>query len=78
MLAAESLGLPDEVANRVAQFFKNNIAWLMASMPDNIPNKNSEAIAIQTALQGAMIVAVSLREYSVMDSIIQRLAERPQ
>ncbi|WP_120500825.1 TetR/AcrR family transcriptional regulator [Roseovarius sp. EL26] len=73
ILASESSGLPDEVADRVAEFFRNNINWLMASLPDNISDKRSQALAAQTAVQGAMTVAVSLKDYSVMDLTIERL-----
>ncbi len=78
MLAAESNGLPNVVAERVATFFEDNIAWLMVAMPEGATDKRAEAIAVQTALQGAMTVAVSLKDYSIMDLTIQRLRERPQ
>lgn len=78
MLAAESLGLPDVVSDRVTMFFRDNIAWLMASMSDQIADKRAQALAVQTAVQGAMTVAVSLKDYSIMDATIQDLKERFQ
>ena len=75
VLASESLGLPNEVADRVAKFFSDNIAWLIASMPDRVRDQKSQALAIQTAMQGAMTVSISLQDYSVMDVIIQRICQ---
>lgn len=75
MLAAESRGLPDKVSERVSQFFQDNIAWLMASMPVDQPDKEPLAIRIQCELQGAMTVSVSLGDTSVLDQVAARLVQ---
>ncbi|WP_299843454.1 TetR/AcrR family transcriptional regulator [uncultured Roseovarius sp.] len=73
MLAAESAGLPDKVATRVSEFFRGNIAWLTAAMPPDMPDKPGLALRIQCQLQGAMTVAVSLKDLSVMDRAAQQI-----
>ena len=76
MLAAESLGLPTAVADRVARFFSDNIAWLAAAMPPSIPDKTEAATRIQCEIQGAMTVSVSLKDTRVLDSVAARICER--
>lgn len=77
MLAAESRGLPDKVADRVARFFQDNIAWLVASMPAGTANRQERAEDIQCALQGAMTVAVSLQDPLILDRVAARLQNGP-
>ncbi|QMU59374.1 MAG: TetR family transcriptional regulator [Boseongicola sp.] len=73
MLAAESTGLPDNVSSRVAQFYENNIEWLMAAMPASIQDKRATALRIQSQLQGAMTVSVSMGDRSILDGISKQL-----
>ena len=69
MLAAESLGLPDAVSGRVAEFYGANIAWLMAAMPDTVADRRSQALRIQSEVQGAITLSVSLGDASILDEI---------
>lgn len=78
MLAAESLGLPDKVADRVGQFFNDNIAWLSASIPGDAPDKTLVATGIQCEIQGAMTVSVSLKNINILDAVARNLIERAQ
>lgn len=71
MLAAESAGLPDKVSARVAEFFRANINWLTVAMPDDLPDKPGRALRIQCELQGAMTVAVSLQDPTILDQVAQ-------
>ncbi len=73
MLAAESAGLPDVVADRVSKFFRDNIAWLVTAMPDAMSDKQEKAFGIQCALQGAMTIAVSLKDVSVLNRAAKRI-----
>ena len=58
MLAAESGGLPEPVAAKVAAFFKANLAWLQASMPEIAADKDVLAQRVQAEIQGAMTASV--------------------
>lgn len=76
MLAAETLGLPEKVATRVGRFFRDNISWLRASMPDDMPDQQALALSIQCEIQGAMSVAVSLQDAGILDGVARNLAQR--
>ncbi len=71
MFAAESQGLPTPVAERVAGFFRANLAWLMASMPSGIADKETQALRVQSTLQGAMALSVSLQDMSILKAVTQ-------
>ena len=73
MLAAESGGLPPAIAERVASYFAANINWLMACMPEDMPDKRTKAQSIQAEIQGAMTLAISLGDMSVLDRIARRI-----
>ncbi len=73
MLAAESPGLPDVVTARVSRFFRDNLDWLVAAMPENTPDKQDLALSIQCQLQGAMTVAVSLQDVTILDTVSARI-----
>lgn len=73
MLAAESAGLPQAVADRVSAFFQANLAWLTAAMSDDMADKPDTALRIQCTLQGAMTVAVSLKDATVLDQVAERI-----
>ncbi|WP_317056156.1 TetR/AcrR family transcriptional regulator [Roseovarius rhodophyticola] len=73
MLAAESAGLPDPVAAKVAEFFKTNLAWLKASMPEGVENQTLLAQRVQAEIQGAMTLSVSLGRPEILNDTVERL-----
>lgn len=73
MLAAESPGLPDIVTTRVSRFFRDNLDWLIAAMPENTPDKEGLALSVQCQLQGAMTVAVSLQDVTILETASARI-----
>lgn len=75
MLAAESAGLPEKVSKRVTAFFEHNIAWLVESMPESFKDKRSKALRIQAEVQGAMTLAVSLSDPTILDASIHQLVQ---
>lgn len=75
MLAAESGGLPDPVAAKVADFFKANLDWLKASMPDGVKDRDVLAQRVQAEVQGAMTLAVSLGQPEIVDETVARLVD---
>ena len=78
MLAAESAGLPDLMAAKVAGFFTANLSWLKASIPDHIKDKDLLARRVQAELQGAMTLSVSLNQPEILDDTVRRLKELAQ
>lgn len=78
MLAAESAGLPEPVAAKVAEFFRVNLSWLKASMPKNTQDKDARAQRIQAELQGAMTLSVSLKQPKILDDAVARLVAAAQ
>ena len=75
MLGAESAGLPTALAAAVAQFFKRNTAWLEAAMPEDLSADARERKARHAlaALQGAMMIAISLGDHAVFENTVQDL-----
>ncbi len=76
ILGAESAGLPDEVANAVSQFLAANITWLCAHLPNEMSNQQKQARATQivATLQGAMMMANSLKDHRVFDRAVEGLS----
>jgi TetR/AcrR family transcriptional regulator, transcriptional repressor for nem operon len=77
MLGAESCGLPDKLAAAVAAFFEANIDWIAKSLPKDLPPKTrrGKAAHILATLQGAMIVAGTLKSHKVFDDAVADLLE---
>ncbi len=69
ILAAESFGLPKGMSEAVADFFEQNLVWLAAAMPESVDDKRTEALRIQSEVQGAMIIAISLGDPSILDRV---------
>ena len=78
MLGAESAGLPDPVRAAVREFFAASIAWVAGALPDALPapRREAEARSIVAALQGAMILAATFRDPSLLDGAIDLVLER--
>jgi TetR/AcrR family transcriptional repressor of nem operon len=75
LLGAEVESLPPKVAAEVRRFFEQNVAWLAAVLsrpnrgaPGNEPAE-ARALAILALLEGALVVARTLKRDAVFDQI---------
>jgi TetR/AcrR family transcriptional regulator, transcriptional repressor for nem operon len=70
MLGAECSGLPPALAKAVADFFSANVDWLVASMDTAQPmrERRERATIIVATLQGAMMIATSLKNHRHFDA----------
>jgi TetR/AcrR family transcriptional regulator, transcriptional repressor for nem operon len=70
MLGAECSGLPLPLAAAVADFFEANIDWLAASIDTTQPmhERRDRATTIVATLQGAMMIAISMKNHSHFDA----------
>jgi TetR/AcrR family transcriptional regulator, transcriptional repressor for nem operon len=77
MLGAESCGLPESVSKAVVIFFENNIEWLLRALPADLPARarRARAAEILAAMQGGMMIATTLKDPSLFDTIIKRMLE---
>lgn len=75
MLGAESFGLPAQVSDAVAAFFKANINWLENALPGalSLTERLNAAVHILATLQGAMVLASNLKDHQVFDNVVQDL-----
>ncbi len=75
MLGAESCGLPKPVTDAVAAFFEANLAWISRSLPKGIPPRARRARSAQilAALQGGMMIATTLKDPGLFDSVVKRV-----
>lgn len=73
MLAAESPGLPHVVTERVTAYYEANITWLMASLTGKKAEKRIRALRVQSEIQGAMTLSISLGDNGVFDAVAKRI-----
>lgn len=75
MLGAESSGLPQPLASAVAGFFRANIDWLEKVLPADWPadKRTRNAVRIVATLQGAMMLANSLKQPDLFDKASKSL-----
>lgn len=75
LLGAESRGLPERVTGAVRDFFETNIAWVSDALKDGgfSDKPRQDAMTIVSALQGAMMLAISLDDHAVLDTVARRL-----
>ena len=75
MLGAECSGLPPALAAVVADFFKVNVDWLVAGMDAVQPlrERRDRATTIVATLQGAMMIATSMKNHRHFDAVIAAL-----
>jgi TetR/AcrR family transcriptional regulator, transcriptional repressor for nem operon len=78
MLGAECNGLPPALATAVADFFKANVDWLVASMDTTQPmrERRERATTVVATLQGAMMIATSLKNHRHFDAATASLLPR--
>jgi TetR/AcrR family transcriptional repressor of nem operon len=79
MLGAESHGLPDRVGAAVRDFFAANIAWVADCLPADLPagRRQAQATSVVATLQGAMLLAATFRDPTLLDQAIERVLEHP-
>lgn len=75
MLGAETKGIPSGVADGVKAFLDQNIDWVVDALPDDIPDEARRQAAAQVvaSLQGAMMLAVSLKDPWMLDAVADGL-----
>jgi len=75
LLGAEIFGLPKPLGEAVEQFFLRNIEWVENALPDELAQgeRKAKAQAIIAGLQGAMMLANSLGDYAIFDSVVENL-----
>lgn len=75
MLGAESCGLPTELSDATAGFLQANIDWVAGALSESMKPKarKKRAAHIVATLQGAMILASSLKDYGIYDNVVQDL-----
>ncbi|MEM8749452.1 MAG: TetR/AcrR family transcriptional regulator [Pseudomonadota bacterium] len=76
MLGAESNGLPAKLAQRVSRFFEGNVRWVSHALGDTLSEREADdkAHRIVATLQGAMMIATSLKRNAVFDQSISLIA----
>ncbi|MDA7949193.1 MAG: TetR/AcrR family transcriptional regulator [Hyphomicrobiaceae bacterium] len=69
MLGAESAGLPPALAASVADFFESNVKWLTDTLSEVMTEAEAQCKAVRmvATLQGAMMLASSLKNYGIFD-----------
>ncbi len=75
MLGAESGGIPEVVGEAVSEFFKKNVAWVDEALPSSLSaaDRNRKAQHIVAAMQGAMMMASSQKDFKIFDNIVRDL-----
>ena len=75
LLGAETGGLPDVLSHAVAAFFEANIQWVAQALPEAISQdvRRAKAVQVVATLQGAMMLAINLKDLTVFDAAASRL-----
>lgn len=73
MLGAEGCGLPQTLGDAVASFFSANIDWLVDALPKEVHQRRKRATHIVATLQGAMILASSMKNPKIFDDAVTSL-----
>ena len=70
LLGAEISGLPERLASAVADFFKDNLKWVADALPGNLTaqQRGAQAAHIVASLQGAMMLATSLKDQTILEA----------
>lgn len=75
MLGAESCGLPPALSEAAGAFLQANIDWVAGTLPKSLSPaaRKRKAVHIVSTLQGAMILASSLKDYDLYDNAVKDL-----
>lgn len=76
LLGSELPGLPKDLQGAVKKFFKANIDWVAQSLPKDTPaaEKKRRAATYVSAHQGAMMMAVAVNDFTLLDGLGKCLA----
>ncbi|MEP3244510.1 MAG: TetR/AcrR family transcriptional regulator [Sneathiella sp.] len=74
VLGAEISGLPDDVSRAVSVFFEKMIAWTTKALA-NAKGPTADATHIISTLQGAMVLAVTLKKPDHLNETVRRLVQ---
>lgn len=77
MLGVESGGLPKPVVKAVQNFLQGNIDWVVAALPSEIGlvERQGQAATLVAGLQGAMMMAVCMKDLDYFDQAVERLLQ---
>lgn len=75
LLGSEMAGLPETVQDAVQVFFNANIDWVEQVLPDSISKteRRKKAGSLVAAHQGAMMLAVGLKDFKIFGGISENL-----
>ncbi len=75
LLGAEIDCLPDIVAQCIQTFFLANLDWIKNALPDHLTDaqKDANAAVILAGHQGAMMLATSMKDTALFDTITAQL-----
>ncbi|MEM1299869.1 MAG: TetR/AcrR family transcriptional regulator [Pseudomonadota bacterium] len=74
VMGAEALGLPEPVQERVRDFLRENIRVLAKALGrGDRPDPEIRATQSVAALQGAMMLAINLRDNAIFEAVAQRV-----
>lgn len=75
MLGVESGGLPEPVVKVVQQFLQANVDWVTEAMSTEVAlaERQSQAATLVAGLQGAMMMAVCLKDLTYFDQTVKQL-----
>lgn len=78
IMGAEIEALPPTVGKEAKQFFERNIDWLVSILSktdslDQIEILRARALHVMAALEGAMIVARTLEDYQIFESVVDEI-----
>lgn len=79
VIGAEALGLPEKVRTEVAAFLTACTDWLAvgyAKAGHGRDQTRARSLAVIAALEGAMILAVNLQDYSAFDAVADEVRRR--
>ncbi|MGI9353468.1 MAG: TetR/AcrR family transcriptional regulator [Rhizobiaceae bacterium] len=76
MLGAENSGLPAPVALAVTGFLNKNVEWLAENLDPSLSSdvRRATAIRVVSNLQGAMVLANSMRDHAIFDQAVEGLS----
>ncbi|MEP2987879.1 MAG: TetR/AcrR family transcriptional regulator [Parasphingorhabdus sp.] len=79
IMGAEIEALPPTVGEEAKHFFERNVKWLIAALSDDeastpAQDLRSRSLHIIATLEGAMIVARSLEDHKIFESVVSEIS----
>ncbi|PZD73932.1 hypothetical protein C1752_01619 [Acaryochloris thomasi RCC1774] len=77
MLGVESGGLPEPVVKAVQRFLQGNMDWVAEVLPAKVAlaERQSQAATLVAGLQGAMMMAVCMKDIVYFDQAVEHLLQ---